>query len=160
MAAITIRAHISRRPPIQFQMVFIRRRPPRLMRKSAVTHLADGVGRRVRIGLTAIDSVKVGSGGGTKGVGSCDGRPRCQAHAMLTGTPKATADARVATRAQPTPDPAHDGDAEITQDLFLTKWSSIPGEFEAPLAPTVDFGGDHLLRFKTYLGSKRSAHQS
>jgi hypothetical protein len=56
--------------------------------------------------------------------------------------------------------PAHDGDAEITQDLFLTKWSSIPGEFEAPLAPTVDFGGDHLLRFKTYLGSKRRAHQS
>ena len=40
--------------------------------------------------------------------------------------------------------PAHDGDAEITQDLFLTKWSSIPGEFEAPLAPTVDFGGDHF----------------
>ena len=28
--------------------------------------------------------------------------------------------------------PAHDGDAEITQDLFLTKWSSIPGEFGAP----------------------------
>ena len=47
--------------------------------------------------------------------------------------------------------PAHDGDAEITQDLFLTKWSSIPGEFEAPLALTVDFGADHLLRFKTYL---------
>jgi hypothetical protein len=56
--------------------------------------------------------------------------------------------------------PAHDGDAEITQDLFLTKWSSIPGEFEPILAPTVDFGGDHLLRFKTYLGSKRRAHQS
>ena len=56
--------------------------------------------------------------------------------------------------------PAHDGDAEIAQDLFLTKWSSIPGEFEAPLAPTVDFGADHLLRFKTYLGSKRRAHQS
>ena len=55
--------------------------------------------------------------------------------------------------------PAHDGDAEITQDLFLTKWSSIPGEFEPILAPTVDFGGDHLLRFKTYLGSKRRAHQ-
>jgi hypothetical protein len=30
----------------------------------------------------------------------------------------------------------------------------------ATLAPTVDFGGDHLLRFKTYLGSKRRAHQS
>ena len=56
--------------------------------------------------------------------------------------------------------PVHDGDAEITQDLFLTKWSSIPGEFEPILAPTVDFGGDHLLRFKTYLGSKRRAHQS
>ena len=55
--------------------------------------------------------------------------------------------------------PAHDGDAEITQDLFLTKWSSIPGEFEPILAPTVDFGGGHLLRFKTYLGSKRRAHQ-
>jgi hypothetical protein len=36
-----------------------------------------------------------------------------------------------------------------TGDLFLTKWSSIPGEFEPILAPTVDFGGDHLLRFKT-----------
>src|SRR5712692_3592368 len=45
--------------------------------------------------------------------------------------------------------PAHDGDAEITQDLFLTKLSSIPGEFDPILAPTVDFGGDHLLRFKT-----------
>ena len=56
--------------------------------------------------------------------------------------------------------PAHDGDAEITQDLFLTKLSSIPGEFEPILAPTVDFGGDHLLSFKTYLGSKRRAHQS
>src|SRR5712692_2825747 len=50
--------------------------------------------------------------------------------------------------------PAHDGDAEITQDLFLTKWSSIPGEFEPILAPTVDFGGDHLLSFKTYLCSR------
>jgi hypothetical protein len=30
---------------------------------------------------------------------------------------------------------------------------------EPILAPTVDFGGDHLLRFKTYLGSKRRAHQ-
>src|SRR5258708_35357460 len=34
------------------------------------------------------------------------------------------------------------------------------GAFEAPLAPTIDFGGDHLLRSKTYLGSKRRAHQS
>ena len=42
-----------------------------------------------------------------------------------------------------------------TGDLFRTKWSSIPGELEPILAPTVDFGGDHLLRFKTYLGSKR-----
>jgi hypothetical protein len=49
----------------------------------------------------------------------------------------------------PFPHPTHDGDAEITQDLFLTKWSSIPGEFEATLAPTVDFGET------IYLGSKR-----
>jgi len=41
-----------------------------------------------------------------------------------------------------------------TGDLFLTKWSSIPGELEPILAPAVDFGGDHLLRFKT------RAHQS
>jgi len=33
-----------------------------------------------------------------------------------------------------------------TGDLFLTKWSSIPGEFELILAPPADFVEDHLTR--------------
>ncbi len=33
-----------------------------------------------------------------------------------------------------------------TGDLFLTKWSSIPGEFDLILGPLVDFGQDHLPR--------------
>jgi hypothetical protein len=31
-------------------------------------------------------------------------------------------------------------------DLFLTKWSSIPGELELILARRVEFGGDHLTQ--------------
>jgi hypothetical protein len=33
-----------------------------------------------------------------------------------------------------------------TGDLFLTNWSSAPGEFELILALLFDFGGDHLTR--------------
>ena len=33
-----------------------------------------------------------------------------------------------------------------TGDLFLTKWSSIPGEFGLILSLPVDFGGDHLTQ--------------
>jgi len=33
-----------------------------------------------------------------------------------------------------------------TGDLFLTKWSSIPGELELILAPAADRGSDHLTK--------------
>ena len=33
-----------------------------------------------------------------------------------------------------------------TGDLFLTKWSSIPGELALILARPVEFGGDHLTQ--------------
>jgi hypothetical protein len=33
-----------------------------------------------------------------------------------------------------------------TGDLFLTKWSSVPGEFDPILALPIDFGRHHLTR--------------
>ena len=33
-----------------------------------------------------------------------------------------------------------------TGDLFLTKWPSVPGEFDLILALPADFGRDHLTR--------------
>jgi hypothetical protein len=33
-----------------------------------------------------------------------------------------------------------------TGDLFLTKWSSVPGELESILARPVEFSGDHLTQ--------------
>src|SRR5437764_5343024 len=77
--------------------------PPASTRhKTSVTHLADAVARRVRIGLTA-DPVEADDGGGTNGTGSCDGCRRSQAHPKLAATPKTTPDATAVTRAQPAP---------------------------------------------------------
>src|SRR5260370_16632911 len=101
-AAITIRPHISRRPPIQFQMASPTSPPVSTRQKISVTHLADAVARRVRIGLTA-DPVEVDDGGGTNGTGPSDGCLRTHAHPNLPATPQTTPDARAVTRAQPTP---------------------------------------------------------
>src|SRR5260370_1002948 len=101
-AAITITAHISRRAPIQFQMASPTSPPASTRQKTSVTHLADAVARRVRIGLTA-DPVEVDDGGGTNGTGSCDRCLRNQAHPKLAATPTTTPDARAVTRTQPAP---------------------------------------------------------
>src|SRR5260370_15262189 len=101
-AAITITAHISRRAPIQFQMASPTSPPASTRQKTSVTHLADAVARRVRIGLTA-DPAEADDGAGTNGTRSCDGGPRSQAHPKLVATPKTTPDARALTRAQPPP---------------------------------------------------------
>ena len=59
--------------------------------------------RLKRLGPIVMDPLRVGGGGGSGVARRRDRYLSCLAHAMLTGMPKATAVARTATMAQPTP---------------------------------------------------------